>query len=79
MLTKMALNIYAIPPMSSEPERIFSGSKHTISDERGSLKPDTIEALEICKCLMRIGVFTNTDITAALHSEMEDLEDLKDL
>lgn len=53
----MAMDMFSIPSMSAEPERVFSGAKGTISDERASLKPDTIEALECCKSMLRAGVF----------------------
>ena len=32
LLSKMAIDIHSIPAMSAEPERVFSGAKHTISD-----------------------------------------------
>ena len=32
LLAKMTINIYFIPAMSAEPERVFSHTKHTISD-----------------------------------------------
>ena len=53
----------------------FSGVKHTISDERASLKPDTIEALECCKSMLRAGVFTDGDIRTAIARELEDIQE----
>ena len=46
ILSKWALNIHSIPAMSAEPERVFSGTKQTISDSRHSLGSGTIEALQ---------------------------------
>ena len=46
ILSKWALNIHTIPVMSLEPERIFSGTKGTISDSRYSLSSDTMQALQ---------------------------------
>ena len=46
ILSKWAINIHSIPAMSAEPERVFSGTKRTISDSRHSLGSDTIQALE---------------------------------
>ena len=46
LLAKMAIDIYSIPAMSAEPERVFSSAKHTISDQRNRLKSETIELLE---------------------------------
>lgn len=73
-LTKMAMNVFAIPPMSSEPERVFSGAKNTISDERARLKPEIIEALECCKGMLRMKLFTDEAVTATLSRELDDLE-----
>lgn len=64
LLSKMAIDIHFIPPMSAEPERVFSGSKHTISDQRNSLKSKTIELLECLKSWFRLGVFTEQDLHA---------------
>ncbi len=62
LLSKMAIDIFSIPPMSSEPERVFSGAKHTISDQRSSLKIQTIEVLECPKSWLRIGIFTDEEL-----------------
>ena len=58
----MAINIYSIPPISAELERVFSGSKHIISDQRNSLKSKTIELLECLKSWFRLEVFTEQDL-----------------
>ena len=58
----MAINIYSIPAMSAEPERMFSGAKRTVSDLRGSLKGKIIELLEYLKSWFRLGVFTKEDL-----------------
>ena len=42
----MALAVLSIPAMSTEPERVFSGAKITISDRRCRLGDNIIEALE---------------------------------
>ena len=60
--------------MSFESERVFSDVKHIISDERARLKARTIEALKCCKSWLRIGLFTNEDITAALHRELDEID-----
>ena len=49
LLSKMAIDIHSIPAMSAEPERVFSGVKHTVSDQRNDLKSTTIELLGILK------------------------------
>ena len=45
----MAIDILTIPAMSSEPERLFSGAKITITDRRNRLGEDSIEAIECLK------------------------------
>ena len=64
LLSKMGIDIHSIPPISAKPERLFSGSKHTISDQRNSLKSKTIETLECLKSCFRLGVFTEQDLHA---------------
>ena len=59
LLLKMAIDIYSIPAMSSEAERVFSGAKYTISDLRGRLKSEIIELLECLKSWFRLDIFTN--------------------
>ena len=58
----MAINIYSIPAISAEPERVFSGAKYTVLDLRDSLKGETIELLECLKFWFRLGVFTKEDL-----------------
>jgi hypothetical protein len=43
------LDILSIPAMSAEPERLFSGTKITITDCRNRLGIETIEAIECFK------------------------------
>jgi hypothetical protein len=49
----MALDILTIPAMSAEVERLFSQRKRIITDDRHSLEPDNIEALECLKSFNR--------------------------
>jgi hypothetical protein len=48
-LSKLALDILSIPVMSAEPERLFSATKLTISDQRNQLGMKMIEALACLK------------------------------
>ena len=48
-LSELAIDITSIPLMSSEPERVFSSAKHTITDQRCSLNINSIELLECLK------------------------------
>jgi len=52
----MAINILSIPPMSAEPERIFSGARRTISWQRMKLGPVNIERIECLKSWIRTGL-----------------------
>ena len=52
-LSKMAIDILSIPAMSAEPERLFSGAKLTITDQRNRMQPDTIEATQCLKSWYR--------------------------
>ena len=70
LLSSMAIDIFSISAMSSETERVFSGAKHTISDERSSLHIDTIKALECLKSWFRARTFTQDDLSQALHEQL---------
>ena len=74
LLSKMAIDIYSIPAMSSEPERVFSGAKHTISDQRNSLKGSTIEMLECLKSWFRIGIYTEQDLHEIVTAEGDGMD-----
>lgn len=50
----MAITVFSIPPMSAEPERVFSGTKHTIAPERVRLGPEMVEITECVKSWVRI-------------------------
>lgn len=67
----MAIDIYSIPAMSSEPERVFSQAKRTISDHKASLKAETIELLECMKSWFRLGIFTQEDLNAIINTMEE--------
>jgi hypothetical protein len=45
----MDIELLSIPAMSAEPERLFSGAKLTITDQRACLQLQTIEATECLK------------------------------
>jgi len=53
-LAIMGFEISTIP-LSSDPERVFSGSRYTISDQRSHLADDIFEALECIKSWDREG------------------------
>ena len=67
----MAIDIYSIPAMSAELERVFSAAKRTVSDFRGGLQSETIEILECLKSWFRLAVFMKEDLHAIVGT-MED-------
>ena len=48
-LAKMALDIYAVPAMADEPERIFSQAGETVSARRRRMSDDTVASLMCLK------------------------------
>jgi hAT family C-terminal dimerisation region len=52
-LSILAIEIFSIPAMSAEPERIFSGGRRTIRWDRASLSIETLEMLECQKDWMK--------------------------
>jgi hypothetical protein len=66
----MAIDVYTIPPMSSEPERIFSLAGVLITQRRNRLKDDVIEAHECLSSWDRSGL-----IRIGAKGELEQLDD----
>ncbi|RPA82953.1 hypothetical protein BJ508DRAFT_185368, partial [Ascobolus immersus RN42] len=52
-LARMALNCLCIPAMSASPERLFSSTKHTLSDQRSRLGDEVLRAVECLKSWSR--------------------------
>lgn len=65
-LSSMAIDIYSVPAMSSEPERVFSWTKHNITDEKCRLNGETIELLECLKSSFRLGIFARSDLLSTV-------------
>jgi hypothetical protein len=45
----MAIDILLIPPISDEPERVFSGAHYIVSWDKGQIELETIEMRECLK------------------------------
>jgi hypothetical protein len=60
-LSKLAIDILSIPAMSTEPERLFSGARITITDRPNKLGIETIEAIESLKSWLKIRDFELVD------------------
>jgi hypothetical protein len=52
----MAIDILLIPPMSDKPERVFSGTRRTVTWDRGQIEAKTIELKECLKHWKRSGI-----------------------
>jgi hAT family C-terminal dimerisation region len=55
-LSKMAIDILSAPPMSAEPERVFSGARRTITWERMKLEAANVEKKECLKSWIGSGI-----------------------
>jgi hypothetical protein len=55
----MALDMLSIPATSAKPERLFSGAKISITDQRNRLRMKSIEALECLKSWMDVQEFAD--------------------
>ncbi|CCE35404.1 uncharacterized protein CPUR_06833 [Claviceps purpurea 20.1] len=54
-VSKLALDLLAIPPMSADCERAFSAAKLTVTSQRHAMKPDTLEKVQCLRNWMRRG------------------------
>lgn len=59
-LARMARDIFSIPGMSAEVERLFSSVKHMLGPTRAQLAPDGIEASEGIRSWTRAGLILNS-------------------
>ena len=55
-LSLMVIDILSIPPMSDEPERVFSGARRAVSWDRGQMELGTIKIRECLKHWKRSGI-----------------------
>lgn len=58
-LARMARDIFSIPSMSAEVERLFSSVKHMLGPTRSNLSPDGIEAAECVRSWVKAGLILN--------------------
>jgi len=55
-LSRMAMDIFTIPAMSSEPERVFSIAGVMVTDRRNRLKATTLQAAQCLRWWWKDGV-----------------------
>jgi hAT family C-terminal dimerisation region len=71
-LHRMAIDILvSIPPMSDEPERVFSGARRTISWDRHNLSSTNVEMIESLASWIKEGIAGYLD--ACVDSNLEEL------
>ena len=84
-LRRMAVTVFTVPPMSAGPERVFSGTRHTIAPERIRLGARMVEMTECIKSWMHVrpgracavlpGVFrTSQDVDETIEMLQEENE-----
>ncbi|THY13776.1 hypothetical protein D6D02_04585 [Aureobasidium pullulans] len=62
-LSRMARDLFTIPAMSDEPERVFSSYGNMVTPQRGKLTGEAIEEAQCIKSWMRHGIITNLGAT----------------
>ena len=70
----MALNLLAIPAMSSEVERVFSSTGLMVTDRRNRLKEDIIEAAECMRSWQADGGLVGFEEIDQVRNMLEQLE-----
>jgi hypothetical protein len=73
-LSRMARDLFTIPAMSDEPERVFSSCGNMVTTQREDLSAEAIEEAQCIKNWMRNGVITNLGATfEAVSSRPEEI------
>jgi hypothetical protein len=72
-LAKMALDIYCTPPMSDEPERVFSIAGNTLNARRRVMTEDTVQELLCLRSWQRSGLvqFDHTTFEKAVQASQD--------
>jgi phosphodiesterase/alkaline phosphatase D-like protein len=70
----MAYDLFSIPAMSAECERVFSYSRKMITDERYSLKVDIIEADQCLKSWLKQQLVHGAATWQILASQIQQAE-----
>ncbi|TKA64921.1 hypothetical protein B0A49_12969 [Cryomyces minteri] len=71
-LATMAYDLFSVPGMSSECERVFSQAKKMVTDERFNLKADIVQADQCLKNWLRNGVAIGHLTLEALERAIEE-------
>lgn len=65
-LSKMARDLFTIPAMSDEPERVFLSCGNMVTPQRGKLSGEAIKEAQCIKNWIRHGIITNLGATFEL-------------
>ena len=60
-LTRMALDLLTVPPMSAECERLFSTTGHMVTKSRNRLDASTIGLCQTLRSWLRAGLISSLD------------------
>lgn len=71
------IDVYSVPAMSFQPEHGFSRAEFMVSDQRNSLKGETIELLECLKSWFRLGILMGSTSHAIFIDLREDETDCR--
>ncbi|KAI8399992.1 hypothetical protein FOFC_18811, partial [Fusarium oxysporum] len=74
LLCRMAIDIFCIPPMSTEAERIFSGARRQVRWDRSSMSAKMVEACECIKSWISVPKGKSRPILAGVFREAEDID-----
>ena len=71
----MAIDIFSIPPMSDEAERVFSGVRRTISWDRARLGAWIVELVEVLGHWSKHGLIERLFVLLDDSGELDDDKD----
>jgi hypothetical protein len=74
LLRRMAIDIFCIPPMSVEAERIFSGARRQVTWDRSSMSAHMVEACECIKSWISIPTGKSRPLLAGIFRAVEDID-----
>ncbi|KAH7460529.1 hypothetical protein FOMA001_g19543 [Fusarium oxysporum f. sp. matthiolae] len=74
LLCRMAIDIFCIPPMSTEAERIFSGARRQVRWDRSSMSTKMVEAGECIKSWISVPKGKSRPLLAGVFKEAEDID-----
>ncbi|KAI8411223.1 hypothetical protein FOFC_07817, partial [Fusarium oxysporum] len=74
LLCRMAIDIFCIPPMSTEAERIFLGARRQVRWDRSSMSAKMVEACECIKSWISVPKGKSRPLLAGVFREAEDID-----